>query len=92
MFSFILGALTGGLAAWWWRGDIQKYVEEKLPNVRGKAADRLTAIEQKAEEALGKAREQIDRIRTGSDSGTRDKREMPSSPRSTGNYTQGTGV
>jgi hypothetical protein len=52
----------------------------------------LTAIEQKAEEALGKAREQIDRIRTGSDSGTRDKREMPSSPRSTGNYTQGTGV
>ena len=91
MFSFILGALTGGLAAWWWRGDIQKYVEEKIPNVREKAADRLTAIEQKAEEALGKAREQIGRIRTGSDSGASDKREMPSSPRPSG-YTQGTGV
>lgn len=92
MFSFILGAVTGGLAAWWWRGDIQKYVEQKLPNVREKAAERLTAIEQKAEEALGKAREQIDRIRTGSDSSTHDKREVPSSPRSPGNFTQGTGV
>ena len=94
MFGFILGALVGGAAAWWWRGDIQKYVDDKLPNVREKAADSLTAIEQRAEEALGKARESIDRIRAGeSRSGdSRSRESQAPSTRPSGSYTQGTGT
>jgi hypothetical protein len=83
MFGFILGALAGGLAAWWWRNDIQTYVDSKLPNVRTKAAEQLSALEQRAEGALGRARQQIDRIRPADESSSR---------RSSGSYTHGTGV
>lgn len=73
MIQFILGAVAGGLAAWWWRGEIQSYVDERLPNVRRQAADRLSAIEQRAEEALGRAKDKIDRIRpSDEDSRTRE--------------------
>jgi hypothetical protein len=89
MFGFILGALAGGLAAWYWRGDIQSYVDNKLPNVRQKAAEQLSAIEQRAEDALGRARQQIDRIRPADDS-TRSHESSPRRP--SGSYTQGTGV
>ena len=84
MFQFILGALAGGLAAWWWRQDIQRVVDEKLPNVRSKAADQLSSLEQRAEDALGRARQQIDRIRPGDE--TTSRRSSGSS------YTHGTGV
>jgi signal transduction histidine kinase len=80
MFQFILGALAGGLAAWWWRSDLQNYVDKKLPDVREKAADRLTVLEQRAQEALGRARKQIDRMRPAGEQRTRDV----SSSRSTG--------
>jgi hypothetical protein len=83
MFGFILGALAGSLAAWWWRNDIQHYMEKKLPNVRAKAADQLSSLEQKAEDALSRARHQIDRIRP-EDQGSR--------TRSSGSHTQSTGV
>ena len=84
MFGFILGTVAGGLAAWWWRNDIQRYMDEKLPNVRSKAADQLSTLEQRAEDALGRARQQIDRIRPG---------EETTSRRSAGSsYTHGTGV
>ena len=87
MFGFFLGALAGGLAAWWWRGDIQSYVDQKLPNVRAKAADQLSAIEQRAEDALGRAKQQIDRIRPADD-----RSHESSSRRPSGSYTQGTGT
>jgi hypothetical protein len=90
MIQFLLGALAGGFAAWWWRRDIQSYMEEKLPDVRTKAADRLSALEQKAQDALNRARHQIDRMRPAGHEGTR-AGEM-SSNRPTGTYTQGTGV
>ena len=83
MFGFILGALTGGLAAWWWRNDIQAFVDRKIPNVRAKTAEQLSALEQKAEDALSRARHQIDRIRPA---------DEPSARRSSGSHTQGTGV
>ena len=63
MFGFILGAVAGGAAAWWWRNEIQGYVDKTLPNVRAKAADQLSSLEHRAEEALGRAKHQIDRIR-----------------------------
>lgn len=89
MIQFILGALAGGVAAWWWRGDIQNYVEQRLPKVRRQAADRLSAIEQRAEEALGRAKDKIERIRPSDEAAH--SREM-SAGRQPGNYTQGTGV
>ena len=86
MIQFILGAVAGGLAAWWWRGDIQTYVDQRLPNVRRQAADRLSAIEQRAEEALGRAKDKIQRIRP-SDEHSR-TREMDEG-RQPANYTHG---
>jgi hypothetical protein len=91
MIQFLLGALAGGLAAWWWRRDIQGYVDEKLPDLRAKAADGLSAIEQKAQDALDRARHQIDRVRPVGHHGTRTG-DMPSSSRPTSGYTPGTGV
>jgi hypothetical protein len=83
MFQFILGAVVGGLAAWWWRSDIQHYMDEQIPNVRAKAAEQLSSLEQRAEDALGRARQQIDRIRPADETSSR---------RSPGSYTPGTGV
>ncbi|HYE90426.1 MAG TPA: hypothetical protein VEA38_05370 [Terriglobales bacterium] len=90
MVQFILGAVAGGVAAWWWRSDIQKYMDEKLPDMREKAADRLAAIEQRAEDALGKAKSTIDRMRPAGE-GQHRGRDMSSTGRS-GTYTQGSGV
>ena len=88
MIQFVLGALAGGLAAWWWRRDIQTYMEETLPNVREKTADRLAALEHRAEEALSRAKQQIDRMRPAGDERPRDT----SGNRPSSSYTQGTGV
>jgi hypothetical protein len=92
MVQFIFGALAGGVAAWWWRRDIQTYMDEKLPDMRGKAADRLAAIEQRAEEALGRAKSTIDRMRPGGDQQQSRPRDMSSTTRSGSGYSQGTGV
>ena len=91
MFQFILGAIAGGVAAWWWRKDIQNYMEEKLPDMRHKAADRLAAIENRAEEALGRAKSSIEKMRPTQGSGGT-TRDISSSPRTGGSYTQGTGT
>jgi low affinity Fe/Cu permease len=88
MIQFILGAVAGGLAAWWWRRDIQSYVDETLPSVREKTANRLAALENRAEEALGRARQQIDRMR----STTEERPHERSTSRPSGSFTQGTGV
>jgi hypothetical protein len=98
MFQFILGAIAGGVAAWWYRNDIQNYMDDKLPNVRHKAADRLAAIETRAEEALGRAKSSIDRMRPASGSGGSTPgseqsrtRDISSSTRTGSGYTPGTG-
>ncbi len=89
MFQFLFGALAGGIAAWFWRSDIQRYMDQKLPDVRTKAADRLSAIEQRAEEALGRAKGQIDRMRPERSRSS----DISTTGRSTGGgYTTGTGV
>jgi hypothetical protein len=101
MFQFILGAIAGGVAAWWWRKDIQNYMDEKLPDMRHKAADRLAAIENRAEEALGRAKSSIDRMRPTHGSGGSSMsgseqsrtRDISSSPRTGGSsFTQGSGT
>ena len=55
MFQFILGALAGGVAAWWWRNDIQRYIEQTLPNVRAKAHDQLEGFYPAVAQLIGAA-------------------------------------
>ena len=91
MIQFVLGALAGGLAAWWWRRDIQTYVDQALPNMREKTADRLAAIEHRAEEALSRAKHQIDRMRPAGEDRPRDTSSTSSTSRPS-SYSQGSGV
>jgi hypothetical protein len=87
MFGFIFGALAGGIAAWYYREEIKGYVDRTLPNMRAKAADQLSTLEQRAEDALSRARNQIDRIRP------EDQHRVRSAGQSgSGSYTHGTGV
>ena len=87
MFGFIFGALAGGVAAWYYRDQIQGYVEKTLPNVRSKAADQLSSLEHRAEEALTRAKSQIDRIRPEDQ-----HRVRSAGGQGSGSYTHGTGV
>ena len=68
MFQFILGAVAGGFAAWYWRQDIQGYVNEKVPSLRVRAADSLEAIEKRTEDMMDKAKTGVvSKLRAGGD-------------------------
>ena len=56
MIQFLVGAVVGGLAAWQYRDDIRRYMDQKLPDVRAKAADRLESLEKSADSAIDRAR------------------------------------
>ena len=34
MIQFLIGAVVGGVAAWQYRDDIRRYMDQKLPDVR----------------------------------------------------------
>jgi len=42
--AFLLGAVTGGLVAWFWGEEIADYVRERSRGVRTQAADGLQAV------------------------------------------------
>jgi hypothetical protein len=68
MFQFILGALAGGFAAWYWRQDIEGYVNDKVPSLRVKAADGLEAIEKRTGDMMDKAKTGVvTKLRAGGD-------------------------
>jgi hypothetical protein len=68
MIQFILGALAGGVAAWYWRQDIEGYVSEKVPSLRAKAAESLEAIEKRTEDMMDKAKTGVvTKLRAGGD-------------------------
>jgi len=68
MIQFILGALAGGFAAWYWRQDIEGYVSDKVPSLRAKAADSLEAIEKRTEDMMDKAKTGVvQKLRAGGD-------------------------
>lgn len=56
MIQFVFGALAGAAAAWYWRRDLERYMKDKMPDLRAKAADRLQSIEKSAEDALDRAK------------------------------------
>ena len=68
MLRFLFGAIAGALAAIYWRDDIKRYMNSKLPEVREAAADKLEAFGRGAENALDRAKSQIGtNLRAGQD-------------------------
>jgi hypothetical protein len=66
MIQFLIGAVVGGVAAWQYRDDIRRYMDQKLPDVRARAADRLQSFEKSADSALDKARTRLgENLRAG---------------------------
>ena len=58
MFRFVLGALVGGLAVWYWGEEIREYAERRTIGVRRSAADMIRTVGQKAEDVLDTTKEQ----------------------------------
>jgi hypothetical protein len=66
MVQFIVGAVVGAVAAMYFRGDLRRYMDEKLPGVRERAADKLEALGRGAESALERAKSRIgENVRAG---------------------------
>jgi hypothetical protein len=62
--TFIVGAIAGGIAAWFWRDEIGRYVDR----ARKTTADSLQVVEQKTEDVIDRAKPQIvSTLRAGRD-------------------------
>jgi hypothetical protein len=59
MVGFVLGALAGGFAVWYWRDQIRLYADRKTRGVREGAADTLHLVEKSAENVLDRTKEQL---------------------------------
>ena len=59
MFRFILGALVGGLAVWYWGEELREYAESRTVGVRRSAADMIRTVGKKAEDVLESTKEQV---------------------------------
>jgi hypothetical protein len=53
--SFLAGAVTGGVIVWFFRDDIQAFLDEQARVARQRAADRLHAVEETADRAFDRA-------------------------------------
>jgi hypothetical protein len=53
--GFFAGAVTGGLFVWFFRDDIQAYLDEQARLARVRTADRLHTVEETAERAFDRA-------------------------------------
>jgi hypothetical protein len=53
--GFLAGMVTGGLVVWFFRDDIQAYLDEQSRLARVRAADGLQAVEETAERAFDRA-------------------------------------
>jgi hypothetical protein len=66
MLGFLLGAVVGGIASYYWRESIRHYISEGVPDLRKRAADGLGTLGDRASGALERARSRIDTaVRTG---------------------------
>ena len=66
MLGFLLGVIAGGLAGYYWRGNIRDYVSTRVPDLRNRAADGLGTLGERASTVLERARTRIDTtVRTG---------------------------
>jgi hypothetical protein len=66
MFGLLVGAIGGGVAAYYWRDSIRDYMSGRVPELRAQAADALGSFGVRAVGALDKVRSGIDAaVRTG---------------------------
>jgi hypothetical protein len=59
--GFILGAITGAAIVWFWRKEIEDYLQEKTRGVRTKAAEGLRAVEEGTGKVLDRGGEALRR-------------------------------
>ena len=59
MVRFVMGALAGGLAVWFWGDELRRLGDAMTRDVRAKAADKLEAVEDKAQDVLDRTKEQV---------------------------------
>jgi uncharacterized protein YgfB (UPF0149 family) len=57
--GFMLGLVAGGLAVWKWHDSIRDYVKDNAAPARGKADQLLATVQQRSEELLDRAKEQV---------------------------------
>jgi hypothetical protein len=60
MLGFVVGAVAGSIAAYLYRDEIAKYMNDRFPRVRNTAAERIGTLGEAASSALDRARHQID--------------------------------
>ena len=59
MFRFLIGALVGGLAVWYWGEEMREYAESRTVGVRRSAANKIRAVGKKAEDVLDRTKDQV---------------------------------
>jgi hypothetical protein len=59
MIRFVMGALAGGLAVWFWGDELRRLADSKTRDVRIMAAEKLQAVEDKAADVLDRTKEQV---------------------------------
>jgi len=59
MFRFLIGALVGGLAVWYWGEEMREYAESRTVGVRRSAANMKRAVGQKAQDVLDRTKDQV---------------------------------
>jgi hypothetical protein len=59
MFRFVIGALVGGLAVWYWGEEMREYAESRTVGVRRSAAKVIRTVGKKAEDVLDRTKEQV---------------------------------
>ena len=59
MFRFLIGALVGGLAVWYWGEEMREYAESRTVGVRRSAANKIRSVGKKAEDVLDRTKDQV---------------------------------
>ncbi len=59
MLRFIMGAVAGSLAIWFWGEELKRYATDGTRAVRTRAAETLQTVEQTADGVFDSAKEQV---------------------------------
>jgi hypothetical protein len=54
MLSFLFGAVAGALAATYWRADLKRFRDDRMPDLRQRAADRVETAERVIVDTVGR--------------------------------------
>lgn len=60
MLGFLLGAVVGGIASYYWRESIRSHMSNRVPDLRIRAADRLGTLGGRASDVLDRTRSRLD--------------------------------